>query len=650
MTDSFSESVEFHAPPAPRASVIVLGWQSAPHLMTCLQTLRETVRGVPYEVIVALNEPTPHLQAELARRVSGVTTVVSRSNLGFGGAINVAAKQARGEFLVLLNDDTEVRPGWLEALVATADARPMAGAVGSRFLFPDGSVQEAGSVIWSDATTQAVGCDLPAGSPQWRWARQVDYCSGGSLLVRRSTWEELDGFDDCYFPAYYEDVDLCLRIKQIGQQVWYQWASELTHVRSASTGSLLRTFITDRNRSLLKERWGPFLAERPEPGAENIRTAVWQAMGRPERVLVVDDRIPAQSLGSGYGRMLDCLSTLTAAGYHVALHPTATPEGDVTALGRLGVEIIDGSLEEHLDSPGIDYEHVILSRPHNVAKVGPLIHDKLGHAHLVYDAEAMYHRRIARQAALETELAARRLLLAEAAEMRETEFGVVSRVHDVVCISEDEAVLVRPHTGARVSIVNAWLSAPQMTQAPFRERAHLGLVAGWLAGAASPNADGLLWFVRHVLPLVHTRVPWARLLITGANPPENVLRLAGPNVAFIGGIPDLHAFYATIRVAVVPVRYGAGVKLKTVEALQHGVPTVSTVVGAEGLTAEVAGALVVSDEPSVLAESIALLVDDPDAWTRRRARIVDASRHWALEARGTRWTDVIANKERVTSG
>jgi GT2 family glycosyltransferase len=641
----------FAVPDAPRVSVIVLGWRDAPLLMACLRSLRDVVRRVESEVIVALNEPSAELRAVLARCVSGVTTLTSRSNLGFGGAINVAATHARGEYLVLLNDDTEVLPEWLEALVETADAQPQCGAVGSRLLFPDGSVQEAGSVVWSDGSTYCVGTGLPKESRQWMWARQVHYCSGGSLLVRRSTWERLGGFDDRYYPAYYEDVDLCLRIKEAGEQVWYQPASMLTHVRSASTNSLLRSFIFERNRQRLIERWQHVLSQRVAPHLDNVRAAVWHGMGSPERVLVIDDRIPDQSLGSGYGRMVDCLDALARDGrYHVALYPTATSEGDVSTLGRLGVEVVEGSLEDHLREPGVDYEHVIISRPHNFRLLGATVRKMLGHAHLVYDAEAMYHRRIERQAVLEPNPELKNKLLQEAGAMRETESEVVGQVDDVICISEEEAALVRPNTTARVSVVSAWLSAPQLTTRDFRERAHLGLVAGWLAGPSSPNADGLLWFVRHVLPLVRVRVPWARLLVTGASPPANVLRLAGPDVVFVGGLPDLHSFYDSIRVAVVPVRYGAGVKLKTVEALQHGVPTVSTVVGAEGIDEEVARSLVISDSPSIMAEALALLVDDPTAWARRRARIVEASPKWAASARGTSWSDVVSARECATGG
>ena len=380
------------------------------------------------------------------------------------------------------------------------------------------------------------------------------------------------------------------------------------------------------------------------------RAAVWEAMGRPERVLVVDDRIPDQSLGSGFGRMLDCLTALTGCGrYHVAFHATISQDGDSVLMGRLGVEVVEGSLEEHLLAPGVYYEHLVVSRPHNAERVGALLRERLPRARLVYDAEAMYYRRLERQAAF-AEGAERVALAREAVVMRARELEVVAQAEDVVCISEQEAALIRPHTRARVAVVDPWLAAPVLTAGGFRERAHLGFVAGWLAGPSSPNADGLLWFVRHVLPLVHTRVPWAKLLVTGAAPPPNVLRLAGPNVMFVGGLPDLHAFYRSIRVIVVPIRYGAGVKLKTVEALQHGVPTVATRVGAEGIDEAAVQALVVSDDPVVLAEAIAQLVDEPAAWARRRKRIEAASGHWTGVRRGVTWPDVLASGDHIDHG
>src|ERR1019366_6139786 len=150
---------------------------------------------------------------------------------------------------------------------------------------------------------------------------------------------------------------------------------------------------------------------------------------------------------------------------------------------------------------------------------------------------------------------------------------------------------------SKIHVVPAQLVGPIYGTKPFSERQDVLLAASWLPGADSPNGDGLTWFVRHVLPHLRRELPSVQLRVTGANPPPEILTLAGPNVQFEGRVNDLRALYDRSRVAIAPSRYGAGVKLKTVESLQFGVPIVATSVGAEGIDTRGTGALVITDDP-----------------------------------------------------
>ena len=134
-------AIEFPAGPSPRVSILILAWRQPVLLESCLRAIVETCGNtVAYEVIVVLNDATPQVEDFLRSNVRGARLVHSRVNLGFAGGNNRAASEARGEYLVLLNDDTSVEPGWLDWLVATADANPRAGAVGSTILFSDGRI------------------------------------------------------------------------------------------------------------------------------------------------------------------------------------------------------------------------------------------------------------------------------------------------------------------------------------------------------------------------------------------------------------------------------------------------------------------------------------------------------------------------------
>ena len=226
-------------------------------------------------------------------------------------------------------------------------------------------------------------------------------------------------------------------------------------------------------------------------------------MGRPNRVLVIDDRIPASWLGSGFGRMVDALSDLTASGGHfVSLFPSATDEGSRGELCRIGVRILEGDLEEHLRRPHIHYDVVIISRPYNYEVFGPMVRKHQPQASVIYDAEALYFRRTERQALLSNDPSVNERLRAEARAMQEAEQRCFSDADQAVCISELEATFARKIDGAPpVHVIEARLRDPQWTDQSFEQRRDLILVAGWLSGAGSPNGDGLMWFVQKILPL-----------------------------------------------------------------------------------------------------------------------------------------------------
>ena len=298
------ERLQLPSPAAARASVLVPGWRDAPHLVSCLRALAGTTAACPFEVVVSLNEPTEALRDRLARHVGDAAIVTSAANEGFAGACNRAAGRATGELLVFLNDDAVVEPGWLDALVAAADAHGEAAAVGSRVLAPDGSALEEGTVLWSDGSVTLIDRyhrPRPAPPPG---ARRVDYCSAASLLVRASVFREVGGFDEGYFPAYYEDVDLCLKLQDRGHAVVYEPASVVRHRHGASAPLPYRLFLIERNRARLQRRWGPVLEERCAPAPDDpaaLAAAVARAAERRPRPgtgpLVPDREAPPPGAG-----------------------------------------------------------------------------------------------------------------------------------------------------------------------------------------------------------------------------------------------------------------------------------------------------------------------------------------------------------------
>lgn len=642
-------SVSFPASDAPRASLLILAWRNARLLARCLRSLAgSTADSMAYEVVILLNGASAEVDDYVSRQVRGATVLRSEVNLGFAAGCNRARASARGEFLVLLNDDVEVEAGWLEALVETAAAHPAAAAVGSRVLFPDGTLQEAGCVVWDDGSTAPVGRGVAAEARAYEHLRQVDYCSACALLVRARCWDEAGGMDAEYFPAYYEDTDLCLAMQERGFTILYEPRAVVRHVESASTDAHLKLFLFHRSQRRFKEKWAHRLDryERANPtSSASVERAILRARGVSTRVLVVDDRLPEPALGSGFARMRRALVELARAGCAVTLHPTDTAAGDRESVRRLGVDIFTGDLASHLDRPEVLYDVVVISRPHNFERYAESIRRCQPQAALLYDAEALFFRRFVRRAELTPDAAVRARIIAAARSLEETETAIARESDHIVCVSKAEARWFIARGSRSTGVIHPIDYDAELTTETFVNRSGLLFVAGWLAGVNSPNADGLLWFLREVFPAVQRHVPDVRLTVTGDGVPIEVVEAAGPSVEFAGRVDPLRGAYRRARVAVAPVRFGSGVKLKVIEALQHGVPVVTTRIGAEGIAAD-AQALPVADRADAFARLVASRLTDEATWTSHRARIVACLEAWYEGARADRWVRAVAHARR----
>lgn len=633
----------------PVVSIQILCQDNLELLGDCLASIARNVEGkkTPYEVMVLFQQTSPHSVASFLSDMQGVRQLHARLNLGFGGGNNYAAKHARGKYLVFLNDDTVTQPGWLEALVHTIERDERIGAVGSRILFPEGTVQEAGVIVWSDGSCHPLGRGAKPGSLDYSYVRDVAYASANGLIVRRETFEAAGGFDTRFYPGYYEDVDLCMTIRhKLGLRIVYEPRSIILHRESATANRDpdFRTFLFRRHQAGLCAKWPAELATYPAAQPESpaaVEAAVMHARGNPKRVLVVDDRVPQIGMGSGSGRIADMLEDLTAAGYAVAICPTDRGRmPSQNTVGALGVDLVTEPLFEHLKRPEKRYDAVIISRPHNYRGFAAAVRYALPSAALIYDVEALYHRRLLMQARLEADSSRRNRRQSEADTMMELEIGIARSADRLAAISESEYDWLASIGGhAPIDFMRPLANSVTPTPAALQERSGGVFVAGWLAGDASPNVDALRWYATEIVPRVRAVLPDFVTYVSGANPPVSVQKLECPQLVLVGLIRSVESLYRSARIAVAPILAGAGVKIKTIEALQHGVPVVATAVGAEGLGLNDAQEIDVTDDPDEYARRVIALATDDALWLRRRDKVCDKLKQW--ESGRIRWGEVV---------
>lgn len=329
------EPLRFPASDDPRVSILVACYGNLPRVMDCLRSIARDPPTASYEVIVVDDCSHDPAIMELGQ-IDGLRFVRNGQNLGYLRSVNAAARLARGELLWLLNDDTLVMAGAANALVDTLARHPGPSAVGSLLLNADGSVQEAGSIVWRDGTASNSGASDPLDSAN-RYLHEADYCSAASLMLRRADFAALGGYDEAFAPAYYEDTDLAFRLRAAGGRVLMQPASRVVHLGGGSHGQETARALMANNRETFVRKWQAVLDANHYP---------------PDRQsFAARDRTAAATLVLSHGEAgVEAARRIVADGAAVKLwiEDRAAAARLADTLGADGIEVISANAEETL--------------------------------------------------------------------------------------------------------------------------------------------------------------------------------------------------------------------------------------------------------------------------------------------------------------
>lgn len=584
----------------------------------CLKSIRQHMGKSSFEIILVDDLSSDETLLASLIFNGTVRTVRNARNLGFVGTCNAGAAIARGKYLFFLNNDTLVTDDfWLDQLVQTFSEADRAGIVGSRLRFEDGKLQECGGIVWQDGSAWNWGRESDPMSSAFRFRREVDYVSGAALMIPRQLFSELGGFDYHFAPAYYEDTDLCFRVRKAGYRVYVQPGSTITHLEGRSNGTDLTAGLKRYqtiNLHKFVERWRSVLASY-QPNGQHVDKAVSRYIAKT--ALFIDDSVLTPDQDAGSNAALQHILSLQRLGYKVVFIPShnmADIPPYTQRLEWLGIECIYApqywSVEDYLRRSKATYDLVYLHRFSNAHKYLSIARTLLPQSKIIYNVADLHSLREEREAQLVRGPASAKKpkTIDPDRELDLTADADVTIVHS----SYERDFIGERRPSANVHVI-PWSFIAAQEVVGRVERRGIMFVGGF---GHSPNVDAVLWYLQNVHPLVTKARPDCVFRIVGSKMPKEFLSFASETIEPVGYVEDVDDLLAHSIASVAPLRFGAGIKGKVLSSFSQGTPCIMSSIAAEGLELTADLSRFVSDDPEQMAAMIIKLIDDSSAWEK----------------------------------
>lgn len=599
----------------PLVSIVIPVYNQFSYTYLCIKSIVENSGDIPYEIIIADDCSTDDTK-KISELISGLTLIRNKENLRFLKNCNNAAKSAKGKYILFLNNDTQVQPNWLKPLAELIESKEDIGMVGSKLVYPDGSLQEAGGILWKDGSAWNFGHGSNAMLAQFNYVKEADYISGASIMIKHDLWKEIGGFDDNFAPAYCEDSDLAFEVRKHGQKVMFQPKSVVVHFEGKSNGTDIscgqKAYQVINNKKLV-EKWKSVLEKKHAENGFDVFHARDKSFGK-KTVLFIDHYVPTFDKDAGSKTTYQYLKLFVEKGYNVKFigdnFAYMYPYSDV--LKQMGIEVLDGPwYAEHWQDWILENRNNIdfafLERPHITCKYIDFIKINTN-IKCCYYGHDLHFFRLRR----EYELSGNIVKLVESEECKLIEFSILDKAECSFYPSEiecDEIHKVNPDVNVKALLAYMYDDVDVNMKYSFDNRNGIMFIGGF---SHTPNVDAVLWFAKEIFPKIDSSLG-IKFYVAGSNPPKEILALNSDKIIVKGFVTDneLKELYLNSRISIAPLRYGSGIKGKNIEAMKFGIPLVTTSIGAEGIDG-IQDVAVVEDDAETIAKIISDLYNDKE--------------------------------------
>ncbi len=601
------EKISFDTFEDVQVSIIIPVYNEFDYTYNCLKTIKNNSGNINYEIIIA-DDCSDDLTMDIEKVISGIKVIRNIENMRFLKNCNNAAKFARGKFILFLNNDTQVQKNWLLPLIELFEKDKQIGLVGSKLVYPDGRLQEAGGIFWNDASAWNYGNKSDPNLSEFNYVKEVDYISGASILISKKLWNEIGGFDERFSPAYYEDSDLAFEVRKHGYKVMYQPLSVVVHFEGISNGTDLNSGQKSyqiSNQKKFYDKWKDVLEKENFKNAENLFVARDRTRNK-KTIVFIDHYVPTFDKDAGSKTVYQYIKLFVEHGFNVKLigdnFYQAQPYS--TIFQQMGVEVLYGIYYKNNWKKWIKdnckyFDFFFLNRPHISLKYVDFIRENTS-AKIMYYGHDLHFLREYR----EYELTGDILCKENFKVWKQKELSLMKKVDYVYYPSIVEKNAIKEiDKNINVKVIPAYIfDGIKYSGYETAKRKDLIFIGGF---SHKPNLDGVFWFVGKIFPKVKKIISDIKIYILGSNVPEKLKNISDESIIVHGFVTDeqLNEFYSNCRISVVPLRYGAGIKGKVIEAMKNGVPVVTTSIGAEGIIGA-ENILSIEDDETKFADAI----------------------------------------------
>ena len=612
----------FNSSENPKVSIIIPFYNQEIYTWNCLQYLRKNLtENYPFEIILIDDNSSEKYDFT---NVSGIKIIKNETNLGFLKNINKGIKVSSGEYVYLLNNDTEVYENFLEELFYVFENHKNVGAVGSMLLNPDQTLQEAGSVFMKDFTIHQIVRNRKPFYPEVNYIRKVDYCSGCSLLFKKHKDNgELNLFDEQFAPAYFEETDLCFDLKyNQNKNIYYTPFSKVLHYNGITYNDKSKQNQESNNRKEIlfktnqKKFYDKWNKQINSIEAECVEDRILE-INNNKSIVFFHDSVPEFDKDSGSNRLKEIMKIFVEKGFHVSfISKEVFNENEYIAFyQKLGINVF----YEFLPNKDFSYfikkfcknsNYVWLYGPDTFNRYYKKIKTLFSNAKYIYDMVDIHHLRY--QRALEFDLNNKNLRR-ETNKYKEIEIEASNTSDFIITISDAEKDYMKSFVSEDKMITISNIHYPKInkTKIPlFEDRKDLVFIGS----THHPNIDALNMLYNEIMPLVWRVMPDIKVNVIGNI--SSVIAIQDPKIVMYGYVADIEDLFLNSKLMVAPLLIGAGVKGKIGQAFEYYLPVVTTTIGAEGMFLKDNENVLIADSAKDFANSIIKLYTDEILWNK----------------------------------